>query len=263
MVIYQTTNVINNKIYIGQDKNNNQNYLGSGNLIKKVIKKYGKENFIKEILCTCSTIDELNDKEKYYINKYQSTNKDIGYNIAVGGTDGVMLNRKHSEETKQKMRNSSLGKKKSEMHCKNIGLSKKGRIISEEERKRRSDFSPLKGVKKTPLSDDIKKKISESKKGKKVSKNTKEKMRISHLGNKNPFYGKKHSEEFMMTKRKRIKQLTINNDFIKEWESISEASKKLNIYSGNICKVLKGQYKTTGGYIFKYIEIDEFEITNN
>ena len=95
MIIYKTTNNINNKIYIGQDKNNDPNYLGSGNLIKRAIKKYGKENFLKEILCLCNTMDELNDKERFYINEYSSTNKEIGYNIAVGGTNGVMLNRKH------------------------------------------------------------------------------------------------------------------------------------------------------------------------
>lgn len=42
MIIYKTTNLINNKIYIGQDKNNNPKYLGSGDLLKKAIKKYEK-----------------------------------------------------------------------------------------------------------------------------------------------------------------------------------------------------------------------------
>lgn len=252
MIIYKTTNLINNKIYIGQDKNNDPDYLGSGNLIKKAIKKYGKENFSKEILCECNTIDELNDKERFYINEYSSMNKKIGYNIAVGGTNGVMLNRKHSEETKKKMSISSLGKKKSENHCKNLSLSLKGRIMPVEERKRRSEQSPLKGQKKCPLSSETKQKISNSKKGRHPSKETRDKMRESHMGIKNSFYGKKHTEDFMKTKRKVILQLTLNNKFIKEWKSISEASKELNIYSSNICKVLKGTYKMSGGFKFKY-----------
>lgn len=49
-IIYRTTCLINQKIYIGQSKYNKTEYLGSGKLILKVIKKYGKDSFIKEIL---------------------------------------------------------------------------------------------------------------------------------------------------------------------------------------------------------------------
>ena len=49
MVIYCTTNLINGKKYIGSDTNNNPYYLGSGVSIIKAIKKYGRNNFKKEI----------------------------------------------------------------------------------------------------------------------------------------------------------------------------------------------------------------------
>jgi group I intron endonuclease len=252
MIIYKTINLINNKIYIGQDTNNNPNYIGSGNLLKKSIKKHGKENFIKEVLCICTTQDELNEKERFYINKHNSIDKNIGYNISHGGTNGTMLNRQHSDETKIKMKKAAIGKKKSDIHCKNIGLSKKGRVISDEERKRRSDFSPLKGQKKGPLSIKVKEKISNSKTGTKLSEETKRKMSESQKGEKNGFYGKKHSENFMKTKRKVIIQLNKNDEPIKEWKSISDASKELNVFNSNICNVLKGKYKTTGGFKFIY-----------
>ena len=263
MIIYKTTNLINNKIYIGQDKNNDPNYLGSGDLIKRAIKKYGRENFLKEILCICNTIDELNDKERFYINKYSSINKKIGYNIAVGGTNGVMLNRMHSNETKIKMRMSALCKKKSEEHCKNIGLSKKGKVMSDEEKKRRSEFSPLKGIKKEPLSIETKQKISNSKKGKHPSKETRDKMSISRTGNKNPFYGKTHTEEYLLRKRKPIIQLDINDNFIKEWPSITDASEYLKIKCSGISFVLKGKYKTSGGFKFKYKNNERQPTANN
>lgn len=49
MIIYKTINIINNKIYIGRDMHNNPNYLGSGYILSKAIKKYNKENFKKEL----------------------------------------------------------------------------------------------------------------------------------------------------------------------------------------------------------------------
>ena len=50
MIIYQTTNLINGKKYIGKDANNNPNYIGSGADLKIAIKEYGKHNFKKEII---------------------------------------------------------------------------------------------------------------------------------------------------------------------------------------------------------------------
>jgi hypothetical protein len=48
-IIYLTTNQINGKIYIGQTSINKHGYIGSGKLLKKAIKKYGKNNFIRTI----------------------------------------------------------------------------------------------------------------------------------------------------------------------------------------------------------------------
>jgi hypothetical protein len=50
MIIYCITNLINGKKYIGSDSNNNPKYMGGGTYLKKAIKKYGKENFKKEII---------------------------------------------------------------------------------------------------------------------------------------------------------------------------------------------------------------------
>lgn len=84
--IYMTTNLINGKKYIGQHKGKpNDSYLGSGTTISKAIKKYGKENFSKEILCFCSTREEANEKEKEYILKYDAVNNKEFYNNAEGG----------------------------------------------------------------------------------------------------------------------------------------------------------------------------------
>lgn len=66
-IIYKTTNLINGKIYVGQHKTSaNDGYLGSGKLITRSIKKYGKENFIRETLEYC-TFANVNEREIYWI----------------------------------------------------------------------------------------------------------------------------------------------------------------------------------------------------
>lgn len=85
MIIYKTTNLINGKIYIGQSINDDPKYLGSGVFLKNAIEKHGKENFIKEIIDNTDSVDELNEKEIYWIEKYNSTDKNIGYNLCSGG----------------------------------------------------------------------------------------------------------------------------------------------------------------------------------
>lgn len=88
-VIYKITNTINNKSYIGRRKciKNKlgllHGYWGSGSYIKNAIKKYGKENFIKEYLDFAMSDEELDKLEILYIEKF-GTYKN-GYNQTVGG----------------------------------------------------------------------------------------------------------------------------------------------------------------------------------
>lgn len=85
--IYKTTNLKNGKIYIGQHKSANfdENYFGSGVWFKKVFLANGRENFTCEIIEECTSLDEMNSREVYWIEEYQSRNPDIGYNLAKGG----------------------------------------------------------------------------------------------------------------------------------------------------------------------------------
>lgn len=102
MVIYKTTNLINGKIYIGKDVKNKQSYYGSGVLLIKAIKKYGKNNFKKAIIEECDNHDILCEREIYWINELDSKNLNIGYNISDGGSGGC-LGCKISDETKNKL----------------------------------------------------------------------------------------------------------------------------------------------------------------
>lgn len=87
--IYITTNLINGRKYIGQKKYDKdgewKNYLGSGTIIKQAIKKYGKENFQREIIEECETSKELNIREVYWINFYNAKESEEFYNMVDGG----------------------------------------------------------------------------------------------------------------------------------------------------------------------------------
>jgi hypothetical protein len=98
MEIYKITNLINGKIYIGKDTTSDKNYYGSGVLIKRSIKKYGIENFKKEILEICSSNDELCLKEMYWIDFFNSSNLEIGYNISKGGDGGDTISNNPNKE---------------------------------------------------------------------------------------------------------------------------------------------------------------------
>lgn len=89
MVIYEIKNIINGKIYIGKDTTNRTSYYGSGVLIKRALKKYGKNNFTKKIIDTANDNEELSKKEIYWIEEYRKNH--ILYNITKGGDGGDTL----------------------------------------------------------------------------------------------------------------------------------------------------------------------------
>lgn len=138
MLIYKSTNAINGMIYIGLTTITDENYLGSGKWFKNVVKKYGKENFIRKILeDNITDFDYLREREIYWIKYYDAMNPLVGYNLTKGG-EGI-LGLIHSEESIKKM---------SESH-KGIVPWNKGKtgIYSPETRKKISDAR--KGILKT------------------------------------------------------------------------------------------------------------------
>jgi len=87
--IYQTTNKLNGKIYIGmhKTKNLNDNYIGSGKILWYAINKYGIENFEKEILFVFNNEQEMKDKEKELVTEEFCLREDT-YNLCIGGHGG-------------------------------------------------------------------------------------------------------------------------------------------------------------------------------
>jgi len=91
-IIYKITNNINGKIYIGQTKNtfnkrykNNFEKYAINPLLKSDIKQYGYNNFtIDKEIDVALNKDELNQKEIYWIEFYNSFNREYGYNMRTG-----------------------------------------------------------------------------------------------------------------------------------------------------------------------------------
>lgn len=98
--IYETTNIINGRKYIGKKKSSifDENYLGSGVLLQKSIKKYGRNNFKTIILQWCKTREELNESEKKFIMLNNAYKSNDFYNIATGGEGGNTYAGKSEEE---------------------------------------------------------------------------------------------------------------------------------------------------------------------
>ncbi|HPI82006.1 MAG TPA: NUMOD3 domain-containing DNA-binding protein [Candidatus Paceibacterota bacterium] len=188
---YLTTNKINGKQYVGSHKSllENDNYLGSGSLIRKALKKYGANNFSKKIIKYYHNIEDARNGERILIENYRTLNPN-GYNISpFGGTS----NGGHSEKTKEKIRKNNIGKhnhegpwtgkKRSEETKKKISLSlngvespMKGKKHREETKQKislsRTGISSWDGKSHTP---DSRKRISESLIGRKQSEGTRRK----------------------------------------------------------------------------------------
>lgn len=132
--VYKITNKVTNKIYIGITNQGSgaryrhhwyESRIGEPSPIHRSMAKYGEDNFTLEIIDFADTYDELKEKEKYWIKQYNSTDKSIGYNLTEGG-DGT-FGRKHSEETKDKIRQKALGRKVSEETKRKMSETKLGK----------------------------------------------------------------------------------------------------------------------------------------
>lgn len=179
--IYKTTNKINGKIYIGQHKYESllkdDGYLGSGKKIKPAIKKYGKENFSKEIIDFATSSSEADALEKYYIEKYDATNPKIGYNLMLGG----QLSRgSFTKETLEKM---SLAKKGKPSPRKGVKLSEETKKKVSENSARKGKVGTMKGRKHTP-------EALAKMRGRKRSAEARKKMADSHKGKPSRCKGK-------------------------------------------------------------------------
>jgi len=164
--IYKIKNIIDEKVYIGQTSNFKvrlRNHVSElkrnkhGNeYLQNAVNKFGINNFLFEILEQCNE-NNVDFKERYWMDFYDSCNRNKGYNLIYGGNS----NKHHSKETKIKISKSLTGLKRGDMseeQKKQISITKTGVPLSEETKAKLRIASKL----HTTLSEEHKNKISKS-----------------------------------------------------------------------------------------------------
>ena len=139
--IYETTNILNQKKYIGKcifsRKNSWKTYLGSGLYLKRAIKKYGKENFKREILFLALDEQELNELEEIVIDLSNAVESKNYYNIKKTSIGGDIFTTNPRKEEIREMRvaqmsgkgNHQYGKPKTEKMIKSVKEANSKKII--------------------------------------------------------------------------------------------------------------------------------------
>lgn len=108
-IVYVTTNLINGRKYLGKRCHKKRGYLGSGIALNEAIKKYGKDNFHKVIIAEYSTLEEAAAEEKRLSILWDVVNSSEWYNVIPGGTGGSQKGRILSEETKKRISDAKKG----------------------------------------------------------------------------------------------------------------------------------------------------------
>lgn len=208
MIIYKITNNVNQKIYIGQTihsiKTRWSGHCRSkperSGIMSAAIKKYGKENFKIEEVDSANTLEELNQKEIFWICHYNSLSPN-GYNLNPGGNSSPM-----HPDTKKKLSEINRGKRHSEETKRKISeLIKIGKFGGNKGRTWR-------------LSEEVKRKMSERRKQMYENKTEEEKKIISEAAKER--YRLKHSESATSPpKSQKTKSDLSRSEIMKLWHA--------------------------------------------
>jgi group I intron endonuclease len=207
--IYKITSP-SGKIYIGQSSNYEKRISYYKNLSCKgqpklysSLYKYGYDNHVFEFIDEC-IFDDLNIKERYWQDYYNVLSEN-GLNCVLTETDILPI--RLSEESRLKISNSNKGKKRSKECCEKMSLSRKGK-------------------KRPERTIDVRKNISEAKKG-----------------DKNGMYGKTGKDN-------PASKQVICLDTKKIWNSLSECCIENNLNPKNMSRKLSGSRKNNTNFIY-------------
>lgn len=243
--IYMYINKLNGRKYIGQaqdfNKRHRHHIAKSNNKypIDRAFNKYGKENFEIKILAeNIPTQEQINEYEKFFIKRYKTLATECGYNISNGGESGHNNFAGKTEEEINEIRHkisihhADISGKNNPMYGK---CGKENPNYGNGE-KIKGEKNPFYGKHHT---EETKKIMSEKAKCRKISEETKKKMSKSQKGKGT----------------KKIAQYDKNMNLIKIWNSGTEIIDELHLSSqGNIISCCKDKLKTAYGFIWRYYE---------
>ena len=214
--------------------------------IYNAIKKYGWENIRHEILFDGLTLEEANQKEIELIQKYKTIAH--GYNVELGGKACGHLTQEHKNKIGQAnsgKNNGMYGYQYTDEEKAEIARKQTGHKHTEESRKKMSEYA---------------KAHSEIK---------------SHPGCTHPMYGKQHSDEskikmsesakkrgYCGSKNKRVDMLTVDDVYIRTFDSIEEAARFTGKKNGapNIRSVCLGNRKKAHGFKWRYTDANKSSV---
>lgn len=217
--LYMHKNKENGKVYIGITCRNPEERWANGNGYYRnnhfynSIKKYGWDNFEHIIIASGLTQEKAEQMEIEYIAKYDSTNRNKGYNISLGGNSVGRF----SNETKEKIRQSHLGMKHKPETITKLKLVKQG--------------------KNNPMY------------GKKLSKEHVELLRSLNIGRKKSEYEILRIKE---AKSFRVFQYSLDGKFLNSYYSTREAERITGVQHDSISSCCNLKHPSSGGYIWKY-----------
>lgn len=224
--IYKITNKINGKFYIGQSVDIKRRFIehktphGTMTSIKLAIKKYGKENFLFEVIEECK-VEELDEREVYWISKLKPEyNRNEGGSGSRGHHVSFNLRQQLSERNKQYW--NSLPEAEKKTIIKRLCGPPKGHQVSEETRE----------------------KLRAANLGKMQSAETVNKRRATIRNKKAAGYVQTNAGH-----KKKVRCVETNQIF----NSVKDAGESLSVSPSVISGVLKGRYKTCKGKHFEYV----------
>lgn len=231
MIIYKITNTINEKIYVGCTRKTLEERFEwhwrrrkDERHLTRAMTKYGRDKFIIEKIDDATSEEDMFLKEIFWIKELNSNDFNVGYNMTIGGDNPpIKRGKDHPLYGKKNPKASEYGKKRkgcklSDETIEKIRIKSTGRLHTEESKKKMSE---------------VRKKMWES--GKYSSNEYRDKISKSKSG---------------VPSEKRKPIYCINNG--KTYPCTRFACEELGVQEANVNTVLKGKYKHTKGYAFRY-----------